>query len=66
MMKNWKTTLAGVGVILAAVGNAIGQYAKGGIGAIDYPVLFAGLSAGIGLIAAKDFNISGGALPPAP
>lgn len=51
-MKNWKTTLSGIGVILAAVGNALHDYL--GTGTLDVGVTFAAIVAGIGLIHAAD------------
>jgi hypothetical protein len=59
MLKNWKTTLGGVGVILSTIGNAITEYQGGGIAGINFSVLLAGLSMGFGLLVAKDFNVSG-------
>jgi hypothetical protein len=50
---NWKTTLLGVATILAAIGTAGKTYL--GTGTIpDLGILIASISAGIGLIAAKD------------
>ena len=50
---NWKTTLLGIATILAAVGAAGKTYF--GTGTIpDLGLLFATVSAGVGLIAAKD------------
>jgi hypothetical protein len=57
-MKSWKTTLAGVGVILAAIGNAIGQFVAGGVAAVDFTVLIGGISAGGGLLLARDNDVS--------
>ena len=51
-MKNYKTTLAGVGAILVAVGSAIKSFATGV--PIDYTTVFTAVAAGIGLIVAKD------------
>lgn len=59
-MKNWKTTVAGIATIIAAVAHAATQFASGGIGAVDFTVLTAGVTAGIGLLGAKDFNVTGG------
>jgi hypothetical protein len=58
-MKSIKTTLAGVAAILTALGFAITQYTTGGIGAVSFQTLITGITAGVGLIAAKDFNVSG-------
>jgi hypothetical protein len=59
-MKSWKTTISGLGVILATIGNAIVEYSSGGIGGINFGVLIAGFTTGLGLIAAKDSNVTGG------
>ena len=58
-MKNIKTTLGGVAAIITAVGVAITQYTTGGIASIDFGALIVAISAGVGLIAAKDFNVTG-------
>lgn len=57
---SWKTTLSGVGVILAAVANALTEFATGGVTGVNFSVLITGLSAGIGLLVAKDNNVTGG------
>lgn len=57
-MKSWKTTVAGVCAILIAVAGAV-QAVVGG-GSIDYPSVIAAVMAGIGLIMAKDSNVTGG------
>lgn len=55
MKTNWKTTLLGVFTILAAVADAGKDFlATGQLG--DVGLLFASLTAGIGLILAKDSN----------
>lgn len=51
-MKNWKTTVAGIGAILVAVGSAAKSFATGA--PIDIPTVVASVMAGIGLILAKD------------
>ena len=54
-MKNFKTTLLGVGVILAAVGGAIKAVLDGDPATnVDIPTVVASISAGFGLILAKD------------
>lgn len=58
-IRSYKTTLSGVGVILATLGNAISQYSELGFAGIDIATILAGVSTGIGLIVAKDFNVSG-------
>jgi len=58
-MKNWKTSIAALGVVLGAIGKAIGEYTTGGLPAVDYGFLFTALSGALGLSVAKDFNVSG-------
>lgn len=54
-MKNWKTTVAGVGSILAVVGNTLHALFDGNsLTNPDWAVVAAGLSVGWGLIVAKD------------
>ena len=56
-MRSWKTTVAGISAILAAlagIGSAIGAGTP-----IDYPSAISAIIAGIGLITAKDANVSG-------
>lgn len=59
-MKNWKTTLAGVATIITALGNAYLEYASGGLGAVNLAVLGTAVTAGLGLIIAKDHDATGG------
>jgi len=51
-MNNWKTTTAGIGAILVAVGTVVTGLANGT--PIDWSACIAAVMAGIGLIAAKD------------
>jgi hypothetical protein len=60
LLTNWKTTAAGVGILLATIGNAISQYSAGGFAGVDVKVLFMGLSAAIAAFSAKDANVTGG------
>jgi hypothetical protein len=54
-MKNWKTTLAGVGAILIAIGGALKAAFDGDPATnIDPAATIAAITAGIGLITAKD------------
>lgn len=53
-MKNWKTTLAGLFMLLGIVGKDLQA------GKIDPATDFAGVMGAVGLIAAKDHNVSGG------
>ncbi len=58
-MKDIKTTLAGIGAIVTALGIAITQYTTGGLASIDFGALIVAISAGIGLIASADSKASG-------
>jgi hypothetical protein len=57
-MKSWKTTLSGALLILLAVGKAIQAYINGT--PVDVTSTMAELMAGIGLLSAKDSNVTGG------
>lgn len=52
---NWKTTLAGIGAILIAAGGALKALFDGDPATnLDIAATIAAITAGIGLIAAKD------------
>ena len=52
---NWKTTLAGVGAIMVAVGGALKSLFDGDPSTnLDLTTTIAAVTAGIGLIMAKD------------
>lgn len=55
---NWKTTAGGVGAVLAGLAAVLKGLSTG-----DWSVLagLPGLIAGVGLIFAKDWNVTGGA-----
>jgi hypothetical protein len=54
-MKNTKTTLAGIGAILVAVGGALKALFDGDPSSnVDLAATIAAVTAGVGLIAAKD------------
>lgn len=56
-MTNWMTTLSGTGVIFAALAHAITAFI-----AKDYNGVVAdlmGIVGGLGLLSAKDFNVTG-------
>lgn len=59
-MKNWKTTTTGILLILGALINAGLEYLK--TSTCNFPVLFTGLTAGWGLIKAKDAGVVGPAI----
>ena len=51
MFKNWKTTLAGLGGIITGIALVVKGDIVGGISAVVN---------GVGLVAAKDSNVTGG------
>ena len=54
-MRSWKTTLLGVGTMLAVVGAALKAAFDGDPATVvEYGPLAAGLTAGIGLVFARD------------
>lgn len=56
---NWKTTVTGILTIVVALGSAaLGFFKTGTIP--DLGALVAAITAGIGLITAKDSNVTGG------
>lgn len=66
MTKNWKTTTLGILTILGAL-TAAGTAILDGdpLTTVNIEATFTAIVAGIGLIVAKDFNVSG-FKPPAP
>jgi hypothetical protein len=56
-MNSWKTTLAGIGTLLAVLAHGINNYVT--TGNIDIATLIAGLTAAIGLLFAKDHDVTG-------
>ena len=58
MKKSWKTTSAGIGAILAAVGVAITQSGENGVSSIDWAALIPAVIAAIGLFFARDNNVT--------
>jgi 1,4-dihydroxy-2-naphthoate octaprenyltransferase len=74
-MTSPKTTLSGIASIVAGLAYAFSQYASGGFAAVNWGVLLTTIITGVGLILAKDFNVSNSpspapaakvTLPPAP
>lgn len=57
-MKNWKTTTTGILAILTAVISAANSLIQGH--PVDYGSTITAVMAGVGLIAAKDSNVTGG------
>ena len=64
-MKNTKTTLAGVGAILIAVGGALrASFDNDPTTNLDIAATIAAITAGIGLIMAKDADKTAAAIDP--
>jgi uncharacterized membrane protein YhiD involved in acid resistance len=58
-MKSWKTSAAGIGAILVAVGSAVSAHFDGdALTTPDWGAVVAAVIAGIGLLAARDNNVS--------
>ncbi len=60
-MKNWKTTLGGVAAVLGALTEIAHAFATGT--APNWEADFTAISAGVGLVFAKDENVTGGSVP---
>lgn len=56
-MRNWKTTLAGILALITAITPVISQPEK-----LMESQTISAILAGIGLLLAKDWNVSGGSL----
>ena len=64
MFKNWQTSAAGIGAILGAVAAIATSVSHGQMPDItQISILFAAVSSGIGLLNAKDHNVTGGTVP---
>jgi len=57
-MKSWKTTISGVLAILLAAGNAAMGFINGT--PVDITATLAAIMAGVGLLMAKDGDLTGG------
>lgn len=58
-MKSWKTTVGGIGAILASVGGALQALFDGNpLTNPDWTAVSAAVMAGIGLISARDNNVT--------
>ena len=55
-MTSWKTTVAGICAIIAAVAGAVHGVLVGGV--VDWTSCMSAVMAGIGLISAKDKNVT--------
>ena len=60
MGKSYKTTILGVIAILTAVFNGVTALINGT--PVDWTMIISSISAGIGLIAAKDSQVTGGSI----
>lgn len=59
MKKSWKTTTAGIGAILVALGSILQALFDGNPATEpDYAALVAAIIAGVGLLAARDNGVS--------
>jgi len=63
-MKSWKTTLAGAALIVGTLADAVYAYATHG-DLPNFATLFSALTAGAGLLAAKDHNVTNAPVPAA-
>jgi hypothetical protein len=57
-MKSRKTTLMGIAAILTAGASAFSAFAGGGVEAIDWASTISAVMAGLGLIFARDNNVT--------
>lgn len=60
-MKSWKTTATGILTIITAIGSAALAYFKTGT-LPDFGLLSAAVMAGVGLLTAKDAQVTGGTI----
>lgn len=59
-MKNWKTTTAGTAALLGAVADVLTQISTGSLDGARLMADFSAIAAGVGLLVAKDMNVTGG------
>jgi hypothetical protein len=62
-VRSWKTTVAGIVMIVTGLGNAVMQYVQGGLPAVQWETLIAAVVGGFGLIFAKDADVSNSPTP---
>jgi hypothetical protein len=60
ILMSWKTSLAGIAAIVTALGDMLTQIASGNVGAGNIEKDFLAIVVGIGFLAAKDNNVTGG------
>jgi len=58
MGRSWKTTTLGVLSLIVTVANSLQTILTGGH--LDLPATLVGITTGLGLIQAKDHNVTGG------
>jgi len=63
---NWKTTSAGVAAILAALAGGLTAYSTGHLDGNTIGTVVLGVMGGIGLLYAKDGDVTGGTVPATP
>ena len=63
MFMSWKTSLAGIAAIVTAFGDMLTQIANSNVGAGNIEKDFLAIVVGIGFLAAKDSNVTGGTKP---
>lgn len=59
LLLNWKTTVAGIAAIVTAAGVLLNQIAAGSVTPDTVGNFIIAVVAGIGLMLAKDHNVSG-------
>ena len=62
-MKSWKTTVAGVILIVNAIITVVSALIQDPPAVIDWNTVILNIIAGIGLIVAKDTQVTGGTIP---
>lgn len=56
-MRNWKTTIAGIAALMAVISKVYT------VGHLDFAADGPAIMAALGLLMAKDFNVTGGTSP---
>jgi hypothetical protein len=59
-MKNWKTTAAGAAMILGAVADVLTQLSNSSWDITRLQLDFTAAAGGVGMLFAKDHNVTGG------
>lgn len=63
MFKNWKTTVFGTGGIVTALVDIVSNFATGTPDKINWTIDIPIIMTGLGLLFAKDGNVTGGTVP---